>query len=353
MQLSPDESNVVEHLRLDQLELENLRFYKGGKNERRVLRLAVLPFMALFVAAVPSWGVRPLLIVIGTVVLVAILVAIGQRTWEEQPRFLVAGNLVITLSMGLAIATTGGPRSFLLLLLPGAHLQFYVRLGPRRAHQLTAAAVVTELAPTFLLHWSGVRAAPLLVASAAVGIWSVAIIASTMASSELEESENAALDQLTGLLNRRTLGQRFRELQQQASVLPGTTSIAIVMMDIDQFKLVNDSHGHQRGDALLKSVAYTLREQLRRFELAYRLGGDEFLVLLPGHDTGSAASVAEAIRDAVAQDVDMGITMSFGVASDATRQAELADLMAAADAALYDAKRAGRNQVAVATGEAG
>ena len=128
------------------------------------------------------------------------------------------------------------------------------------------------------------------------------------------------------------------------------TSLALVTGDIDHFKQVNDTHGHQRGDDVLRDVAYLIRKTVRRFELVYRMGGEEFLVLLPGHDLAEAGRVAERIRVAVEHGRPGGVdvTISLGAVEFGTDGSDLHTLLARADAALYTAKREGRNRVVLA-----
>lgn len=100
--------------------------------------------------------------------------------------------------------------------------------------------------------------------------------ADTLMRSELEQRSEAVLDSLTGLLNRKALASRFEEIAQQAAVTG--SPVCLLVCDLDRFKAINDLHGHERGDAVLRQVAEVLRTQLRSFELVYRLGGEEFLV---------------------------------------------------------------------------
>ena len=114
---------------------------------------------------------------------------------------------------------------------------------------------------------------------------------------------------------------------------------------------VNDTHGHAAGDAVLKDVAYILRRELRAYDLAYRVGGEGFLVLLPGATLREAAIAADSLREAVAARPLAGhrVTMSFGVAASEPGTAfDAMRVTGDADAALYQAKAAGRNCVRVA-----
>jgi diguanylate cyclase (GGDEF)-like protein len=178
-------------------------------------------------------------------------------------------------------------------------------------------------------------------------ILSVAVLSIPLMRSDIQHRSDAVIDPLTGMLNRKALGARARELAEQSAVTG--EPVGMVVGDIDRFKDVNDTHGHAIGDVVLKEVAYLLRKQLRAFDLAYRLGGEEFLILVPGADVGSARELAERLREAVAdaQLVERtAVTMSFGVAASAVDERfDYSSVFARADAALYDAKRGGRDRV--------
>ncbi|MGZ4174480.1 MAG: GGDEF domain-containing protein, partial [Solirubrobacteraceae bacterium] len=154
------------------------------------------------------------------------------------------------------------------------------------------------------------------------------------------------LDPLTGLLNRQGLKRRFREVAEQARLTE--CPVSLVMGDLDAFKRLNDAHGHARGDAALKDVAYLLRKELRSFELLYRIGGEELLLILPGAELNAARVIAEQARAAIERGRPAGLhlTASFGVCSATGEEIEFQAMFQAADRALYEAKRAGRNQVA-------
>jgi diguanylate cyclase (GGDEF)-like protein len=176
----------------------------------------------------------------------------------------------------------------------------------------------------------------------------VAILSSALMRSDLEHRSEAVVDDLTGLLNRRALDQRLEELRAQAAV--SDQSIAVIAADIDHFKRVNDEHGHARGDVVLQEVARRLRGRLRAFDLAYRVGGEEFLVLLPGASADEAVKLADELRDTVGSDPIDGlwITVSFGVAATGGGAFAASTLLADADRALYEAKARGRDRVVTA-----
>ncbi|MEK7277481.1 MAG: diguanylate cyclase [Chloroflexota bacterium] len=162
----------------------------------------------------------------------------------------------------------------------------------------------------------------------------------------------ATLDPLTGLLNRRTiLAQLMAEWARSQRRL---RAVALVSIDIDGFKSLNDTHGHMVGDKAMQAVASGIQSTLRREDSAGRLGGDEFLVILPETDQAGAVKAAGRLRDlchSLVLESDAGaivpVTISLGVVSyPETRAAEPTDLLRAVDRALYRAKAAGRNQVA-------
>ncbi|HMN81314.1 MAG TPA: GGDEF domain-containing protein [Burkholderiaceae bacterium] len=161
----------------------------------------------------------------------------------------------------------------------------------------------------------------------------------------------AHVDSLTGALNRRGLGNRLSERREQArQPIEGS----VVLIDIDHFKSVNDSHGHAVGDQVLQWFAASLRGFARPTDLIVRMGGEEFLLLLPGCPVSQAAEVAQRIRDHFDRHntLDCGgwtlrVTASFGVSTLGSHGADLQRDLARADEALYAAKRSGRNQVQI------
>ncbi len=162
----------------------------------------------------------------------------------------------------------------------------------------------------------------------------------------------ARLDAKTGLLNARAW-QEEADLQISRARREGRV-LAVLIADIDHFKRVNDAHGHLAGDAALLGAVTALRSGLRPYDQLGRFGGEEFTVVLPGTDGAEATGVAERLRRAVATspvvfgDVTVDLSISVGVAVLGEHGQDLTDLLTAADHALYRAKQAGRNQVAVA-----
>lgn len=159
----------------------------------------------------------------------------------------------------------------------------------------------------------------------------------------------ARTDQKTGLLNA-TAWQREADAELSRAVRTGTP-LALLLIDVDHFKRVNDSHGHLAGDDVLRSLAAELRQQVRATDLVGRFGGEEFVVLLPNTDAAEACRIAERLRrgaglvSVLANDVSVGVTVSVGVSVSGRDGHDLFELLAAADLALYRAKHRGRNRV--------
>lgn len=161
----------------------------------------------------------------------------------------------------------------------------------------------------------------------------------------------ATVDALTGLLNRTYLDGRLHQEFERAK--RSGTQLAVVMADVDDFKVINDTHGHQIGDAVLQVVGAIIRSAVRVFDVCARYGGDEFAILMPSTDHASAASCAERIRRRVSEHrgnslapVLPSLTMSVGVAVIEAGDTP-AELILRADRALYQAKAAGKNCVRV------
>lgn len=153
----------------------------------------------------------------------------------------------------------------------------------------------------------------------------------------------ASTDGLTGLYNHRTFHEKLDEALQAHQ----DGSISLILMDVDQFKQYNDSFGHPAGDYVLKSVAQVIQSACPDDAIAARYGGEEFAVILPGYNMTDAGRVAEAIRVAVESNSWplREVTLSLGVISKLTKDAQHAELISGADKALYASKRAGRNRV--------
>jgi diguanylate cyclase (GGDEF)-like protein len=173
--------------------------------------------------------------------------------------------------------------------------------------------------------------------------------------------EAAMTDGKTGLLN----AFAWQELatRELARARRDGEPAALLMLDLDHFKLINDGYGHLAGDAVLRSVADAIKAELRDYDTVGRFGGEEFVVLLPNADTARSILIAQRLRMAIAEVVIAhgeplkspapGLTASVGVASFPSHGFEVEELLRAADAALYRAKRLGRDRVVLWSPDAG
>jgi two-component system cell cycle response regulator len=163
--------------------------------------------------------------------------------------------------------------------------------------------------------------------------------------------EMAITDALTGLFNRRYMENHLATLIEQANIR--RKPLALLMLDIDYFKAINDTHGHDAGDEVLRNFALRIRRSIRGIDLACRSGGEEFVIVMPETDTAVAAMVAERLRRRIASEpfpIQQGqhsipVTLSIGIAALRGPDDNAAGLMKRADQALYRAKRDGRNRV--------
>ncbi len=162
----------------------------------------------------------------------------------------------------------------------------------------------------------------------------------------------AAIDPLSGAFNRRHFHVRLEEELQRSR--RHSLSLGFLMIDIDDFKVVNDSYGHLAGDAIIRDVAEILRHSVRVFDVCARFGGEEFAIIMPGSVVDSAAVVAERIRERIEAYrptepglENLALTVSIGLAVSSPGMTAH-DLIESADRALYLAKRAGKNRVRIA-----
>ncbi len=317
--------------------------------ERRLKPLRSLTFGSLGLAlliALPWAGWWPLPLT--GLALAGFVVASRRMPGARRPEYLAM--LAWLLSVGIVamgcIATGGlrGPAGPWLAI-PAVALAVRFRLRGVIAGSVLTSAIMVVIA----LTTNGAFHSPLpsflwLTADIALIVSNVGYTLALLGS-DLHHRGEALIDPLTGLLNRKALEARVAELSEQARV--NRQPVALVVGDLDHFKSINDRHGHVIGDAVLRAAAYRIRTVLRAYDLAYRLGGEEFLVVLPGADPTDAAAVAESLRAGIDAEDAEGIrfTMSFGVSASDGGEFDFAAVFERADAALYVAKSEGRNRV--------
>jgi diguanylate cyclase (GGDEF)-like protein len=284
--------------------------------------------------------------VFGTLMMSTVLLGgIGlERRAKPELWVFVTTVLNIQVLLTVASALTGGPRTSVSCLLAAPVLMVGARFSNRGLIVGAPISFVLVLVATVGVDPGYAARHPESVAVPLMLVIITAAYVSPMVASDLRHRADSTLDPLTGLLNRRSLETRVAEVTEQAAM--SGQPVSVVALDVDHFKAINDVHGHPAGDVALREIADALRRSLRTFELLYRVGGDEFLLLLPGAATKDAAQIAESLRRAVAQARPLGVavTCSCGVAT-AFGQSDSKALTANADAALYRAKDGGRNRV--------
>ena len=328
-------------------ELDRRRVSDAGAGVRRIRNFGALAVGAALLLMAPVYGAWTLaLFAVVAVDYATIDWRMSRSRHPEIVSVVAIANTVVALAVGVAL--TGGASSPALpwLVMPAAMVA--ARFRPQVVFAAVAATVLVMLACTFGVHAHATLAHPGPLLSTLALLVGIASIVSALQAAELHHRHEAVIDPLTGLLNRHALGPRFVEIGLQARV--SGHEVSLVLCDVDSFKAINDSYGHDVGDAVLRDVAYEMRKGLRSFELVYRLGGEEFLIVLPGIDLAGARLVAERIRTAVEALRPFGIdvTLSAGVSAAAGDQVDYEPLFKAADVALYEAKNGGRNRVAVA-----
>ncbi len=317
--------------------------------EERLQGARAVMFGALgvgFAISVPWLGWVPLALVAVQVVVYALLSPLIAAS--TRPEYPIAFAVVLAqVLIAVAVALTGASQSPLLIVFLLGIVGLPARFGTARV--VAAGLLLTELlifGATAGVDPSGFAAHPARVIVTAAASFGLVAFAHALMKAESQKRSESVFDSLTGLPNRRALETRFEDLRADARRTG--RPLALLLCDLDLFKSINDLHGHQRGDAVLVDAAQVVRRALRPSEQVYRVGGEEFLVLLPGCDLDRAVPVAERVRAAIesAQPGGLPVTASVGLGAAAGEDIDFDELFRAADAALYEAKRAGRNQVA-------
>lgn len=211
---------------------------------------------------------------------------------------------------------------------------------------LVALTLGTEPAATTTQIYYHLNFVGMPAAYTGMGLFVVLMIASDIAE---QLREVARQDQLTGLQNRRGFGEQ--SALAYASARRESTPVAIIMADIDHFKAINDSHGHQAGDEALRHFSNLLARKRRTTDIVGRVGGEEFALILPGADLETAIRISSELCDLVNDepanygDQKIEMTASFGVAALSVKDTCMTDAITRADAALYRSKQRGRNRI--------
>jgi diguanylate cyclase (GGDEF)-like protein len=311
-----------------------------------VRRLAMGVLALVLVASGPWLGWWTLLPLAGAIAFFAI--ADRRLPDSRRPEYVMFAAWVGSeLMIAIATALSGGPKVATLSWLAIPVITLSARFSLRGVILGVSIACSLLIAVAFGTNAAAVIDQPPLVLAPLALIIAIGVFSTALMRSDLEHRSEAVIDQLTGMLNRKALANRVAELRQQSEI--SGQPIGLILGDVDHFKEINDSAGHASGDAVLTDLAYVLRKQLRAFDLAYRVGGEEFLVLVPGADLRECVRLAQLLRRTVAA-CDFGdgerLTMSFGVsASVVGDRFDYERVFAAADEAMYEAKSLGRDRV--------
>ena len=330
-------------------QFERARFMDLHGRLLRANNAILLILIAAIVSAIPfSPGLLGLIPAGAGMVLFAAIQRLAKRF--ARPELWVFGALLgaeALIVVALAVQDDGATPAMTLLLWPVAGL---AGRFPNRASRLgTAFALALAAAGVLIAEPDVLTTDPLALSLLLVAIAAVHAVSTVLRDSDIENRGAAILDPLTGMLNRTALGNRTAEIEFQ-SRLTGEP-VAVVLLDLDRFKLVNDTRGHATGDTVLREVSYRLRKELRAYDLVYRLGGEEFVVLLLGGTPATASTTAEQLRASVAAEpiVGLDLTVSIGVAASSPGTPFVwDDVFSRADAALYRAKADGRDRVTIA-----
>jgi diguanylate cyclase (GGDEF)-like protein len=317
--------------------------------ERRLkpVRAAAMGLLALALVACGPWMGFWTLLPLGIATAGFVVVDRGIEASSTPEHRIAAAWVLSMVAIAGAVAASGGPGTPTVSWLVIPVVTLPARFGTRGLVAGAVFAAACMVATTLGVDAGAVADAPQLLVAPLAMLGAIATLSVALMQSDLHHRSAAVIDPLTGMLNRGALITRSAELAQQAAFVH--QPIALIVGDLDRFKSINDGHGHAAGDAVLQEVAYRLRKHLRAFDLAYRIGGEEFLVVMPGADDDQAIAIAEQLRVAVrdAPAAGLHVTVSFGVASSQPGSFDFEDVFARADAALYAAKAAGRDQVKV------
>ncbi|MEA2466488.1 MAG: two-component system, cell cycle response regulator [Thermoleophilaceae bacterium] len=297
-----------------------------------------------FAIAVPWLGWWPVALVLTQVLVYAALRKPIAST--DRPEYPIAFAVVLAqVLIAIAVALTGASQSPVLIVFLLGVAGLPARFG---TNGVIAGVLLTEVlifASTAAVDPAGFVAHPEMVIVAATSTFGLAAFVHALMQAESQKRSESVYDLLTGLPNRRGMKVRFEDLR--AGAVDSGSPIALLLCDLDEFKAINDLHGHQRGDAVLSEAADAIRHCLRPTELVFRVGGEEFLVLVDGCGPEDAVLVGERVRSAVetARPGGLAVTCSIGVGAATGEAIDFDSLFSAADRALYEAKRAGRNRV--------
>jgi len=222
---------------------------------------------------------------------------------------------------------------------------FFFFVLPQRLALVCSGALLVA-ATALVHHYLTMRITVRFAVSLLLTIVMVNVIQNIIHGLQRRLLEQAITDPLTGAFNRRHMSTRLREALENGK--PRSTLSALLLIDVDHFKRINDEHGHDAGDAVLKGIVSVVRSRARKTDLLFRMGGEEFVLLLPDTTEKEAMTLADDIREAIAASPLLEghtVTVSIGVGP-ADPGDSVESWIKGTDAAMYEAKESGRNRVA-------
>lgn len=332
----------------DEVRRERLVDMEGRLKRYRMITFAILGMALLALGPRLGWGwLAPLFVAMGGFVIADHYL---ERSARPEAWIAAAWALSPALIFG-GVVSTGGPESPVLMWLAIPAVTLGARFEPRGIAVGTAYICVLLLVATIGIDPSGAYDNyPAIVAALSL-LASVVLLSSALAESDRAFRRRSTLDPLTGSFNRNALDQRLAELEGHPISTEEGVCFGFLLCDLDHFKNVNDAHGHVVGDAVLQDAAYVIRNTLRASDAIYRVGGEEFLIVLPAVDQEASRVIAQRLCDAVRERRPGGVpvTVSIGVAASLDGGLDTDDLVARADGALYAAKAGGRDRVCVSS----
>jgi diguanylate cyclase (GGDEF)-like protein len=318
-------------------------------------RLSSEETLPLMLSAAGAIGVLPLAIVrlragdwlIGVfdLVIVVCMAGLGLYVWRTQRVRLASIALAVLCTVGVVITVNLKGPVQVFWAYPAVLAVFFLLL-PREA-VAACALMILGLAPALLGRVEGITVSSVLITLLLTNAFAYAF--AVLTSDQRDQLLRLATrDPLTGVGNRRALDER---LSDSMAIYHRTQApVSLLLFDIDHFKRINDKHGHDVGDEVLIAVTGLVAQRIRATDKLFRIGGEEFVILVDGDIDTVAAPLAEDLRNLIeASDMpaSCAVTMSVGVAQLAAGEAERAWLRRA-DEALYTAKNSGRNRVSIA-----
>jgi diguanylate cyclase (GGDEF)-like protein len=334
---------------LCQSDFDRQRLVEATMTSRTLRRSLMFGLQILSLCFVPLIGWPPFVaILIGTVIVE--VSELGLRTAKRPEYRIFAGWVGMLLNVAVLVVAYG-KTSVALVPIFTAMLMPLIGVYPIRVLALGATVVMAvELTVGFLLIGPITKQVTLTTMASVAVTAVIALGVVTLVRSDEAYRQKSVIDPLTGLLNRRSLESRVAELVAKADFR--SLSMAVLVFDLDHFKAINDTYGHDVGDQVLRRSSDAMQVNLRSSDAIFRIGGEEFLAVLLDVDDGMAFQLADGVRKGVEQSGDApAVTVSAGLATHAgPGQLAFDDLFRLADAALLAAKGSGRNQVKLSGG---